>query len=96
MDNLVYYTELYDYYKSLLTDTQRKYFEDYYFSNLSFSEISLKYNVSRNAVYRQVKITKELLDNYENNLNIRSKISKIESILDNSSLSKKIREIIED
>ncbi len=95
MDNVVYYTELYDYYKDLLTDTQKKYFEDYYFKNLSFSEISDKYNVSRNAVYNEVKFTKKNLEKYEASLHIKSKTEEIEALLDDSNTSKKIIEIIE-
>ena len=33
MEEYVYYNELYDLYGDLLTDKQKKYFEDYYFSN---------------------------------------------------------------
>ena len=33
MENTIYMTMLYDYYKNLLTDKQRAYFEDYYFNN---------------------------------------------------------------
>ena len=37
---------LYDIYGALLTDKQRSYFEDYYFKNLTLSEISEKYNIN--------------------------------------------------
>ncbi len=94
MDNVVYYTELYDYYKDLLTDTQKKYFEDYYFKNLSFSEISSRYDVSRNAVYNQIKLTKKSLDKYESALKIKEKSEKIEALLDDSDTSSKIRDIL--
>ncbi len=94
MDNVVYYTELYDYYKDLLTDTQKKYFEDYYFKNLSFSEISSGYDVSRNAVYNQIKLTKKSLDKYESALKIKEKSEKIEALLDDSDTSSKIRDIL--
>ena len=40
MDKYLYYNELYDLYGDLLTDKQKKYFEDYYFNNLSFSEMA--------------------------------------------------------
>ena len=40
MENVVYYTYLFDYYKELLTLTQKIYFEDYYFNNLSLQEIA--------------------------------------------------------
>ena len=61
MEEMIYYSELYDLYKNLLTDKQKSYFEEYYFKNLSFSEIAENYNISRNGVYNQVKFTKELL-----------------------------------
>ena len=51
MNKTIYYNYLYDYYGSLLTDRQRSYYEDYYFSNLSLSEIAENNNVSRNAVH---------------------------------------------
>ena len=33
MEKIIYYSALFDYYQNLLTDVQRKYFEDYYFTN---------------------------------------------------------------
>ena len=65
MEDLVYYNDLYDIYSLLLTDKQREYFEEYYFNNLSFSEMAENYNVSRNAIFKQIKITKEKLDEFE-------------------------------
>ena len=50
MEEIVYYSELYDLYKKLLTDKQQEYFEEYYFNNLSLSEISNDFDISRNAV----------------------------------------------
>ena len=94
MDEYIYYSELYDLYKELLTSRQRDYFEDYYFKNLSFSEISDNYNVSRNAVYNLVKITKDLLVEYENKLNLKSKFDKIESLLTDREIDNKIKEIL--
>ena len=37
---------LYDYYGELLSEDNKKYFEDYYFDNLSLSEIAEINNVS--------------------------------------------------
>ena len=56
MEKLVYLNNLYDLYGILLTEKQQKYFEEYYFNNLSYGEISEKYGISRNACFRQVKI----------------------------------------
>ena len=62
MEDVVYYNELYDLYGELLTDKQRKYFEDYYFHNLSFSEMAENYNVSRNAAFKQIHIVLDRLE----------------------------------
>ena len=40
MDKKIYYNMLYDYYKELLTDKQREYYESYNFQDYSLSEIS--------------------------------------------------------
>ena len=82
MDDVIYYNELYDLYGKLLTDKQREYFEDYYFNNLSFSELAENYNVSRNAVFKQLKITKEKLLEFDNALKLYEKKKKIIDIID--------------
>ena len=48
---------LYDYYGELLSDDNKRYFEDYYFDNLSLAEISENYQISRNAVHKHIKST---------------------------------------
>ena len=55
MEEFVYFNNLYDLYKELLTDRQRQYFVDYYQNNLTLSEIGENNNVSRNAVHKQLK-----------------------------------------
>ena len=56
MEEVLYFNELYDLYSGLLTQKQRDYFEDYYFNNLSFSEMAENYHVSRNAIFKQIHI----------------------------------------
>ena len=41
MEKKLYLTILYEYYKDLLTEKQKEYFEDYYFDNLTLSEIEV-------------------------------------------------------
>ncbi len=77
----IYYNNLYDYYGCLLTDKQKGYYEDYYFNDLSLSEIAENNNVSRNAVHNQLKIAIEKLDFYENNLKLYEKSLKIGKII---------------
>ena len=73
MKELVYYTMLYDIYGNLLTDKQKEYFEAYYFNNLSLSELASIYNISRNAIHKQLKETINKLENYESNLKLALK-----------------------
>lgn len=95
MNDVIYYNELYDLYGKLLTDKQREYFEDYYFNNLSFSELAENYNVSRNAVFKQLKITKEKLLEFDNALKLYEKKKKIIDIID-CIQDKDIKEKLED
>lgn len=81
MEEFIYYNNLYDCYYKLLTEKQRIYFEEYYFNNLSLSEISENYGVSRNAVYKQIQITIEKLKEYEEKLKLLSRKEKLEKII---------------
>ena len=65
MDKIIYLTNLFDYYGELLTDKQQAYFKDYYFNNLTLSEIAENENVSRNAIHKQIKDSENKLLNYE-------------------------------
>ncbi len=95
MKNFVYYNNIYDYYKELLTDKQREYFEDYYQDNLTLSEMATNYNVSRNAIHKQLKETIKILENYESKLCLYKKFNEIiELVKDNDELLKKIERII--
>ena len=73
---------LFDYYEELLTDSQKKYFIDYYFNNLSLAEIAKNENVSRNAVSKDLKLTKEKLVNYEEKLKLYDKDKKMRKVID--------------
>lgn len=99
MDEIVYYNSLYDLYESLLTEKQKEYFKDYYFHNLSFAEMAENYNVSRNAVFKQLHIVVDKLEEYEKKLKLREKRISILEILnsaDNVSedIKKKIDELL--
>lgn len=70
MDNILKYTKLFDYYGNLLTEKEQSYFKDYYFENLSLAEIAQNYNISRNAVHKQIKSCEIKLEQYEEKLGI--------------------------
>ena len=81
MKNELFLCSLFDYYGELLTDKQQQYFKDYYFDNLSYGEIGEKYNISRNAIFHQLKLIEEKLENYEKKLKLLDKKKKIDDIM---------------
>ena len=93
MDRLLYLNNLYDIYKDLLTEKQQNYFENYYFDNLSLSEIADNYNISRNAVHNQIKIIEDRLIELEDKLKIYYKKNEVLEIL-NKNVDEKIIEKI--
>lgn len=82
MEKLIYLNELFDMYQELLTEKQQMYFKDYYFNNLSYGEIGDKYNISRNAIFHQLKLIEEKLVNYEEKLKLLEKKKQIDDIID--------------
>lgn len=83
MKDTIFLTSLFDYYGDLLTDKQNQYFKDYYFDNLTLSEISENNNVSRNAVHKTLKEAEEKLQFYEQKLMLVKKSEKIKKIIIN-------------
>ncbi|BEH91221.1 MAG: putative DNA-binding protein [Turicibacter sp.] len=73
--------ELYDIYQALLTAKQKLYFELYYQEDLSLSEIAEQFEVSRTAVFDNIKRTEKLLDGYEEKLQLLSKREAREKII---------------
>lgn len=94
---------LFDFYQSLLTDKQRDYMNLYYLEDLSLGEIAEEYNVSRQAVYDNVRRTETMLEDYEQKLKLFSKfqrrleiIEKMEALIqDESSQSLKIQQLLD-
>lgn len=82
MEKRDYYILLYDYYSSLFSLKQKEYFEDYYFNNLSLSEISENMGVSRNAVHKSIKLIEKKLLFYEENIGLYNKSVKLQSVID--------------
>ncbi len=89
---------LYDYYGELLSDSQKNYFESYYFNNLSLSEIADNLGVSRNAVHKQIKISCEKLYDYELKLKLlekNNKLKMIKDLINDEKIKKELEKIIE-
>ena len=74
--------QLYDFYKELLTEKQRNYFEMYYVYDNSLGEIANDNNLSRNAIYDNIKKTCKILLDYESKLHLYEKSIKRNEIID--------------
>lgn len=80
MDKRDYIISLYEIYKELLTDKQKECFENYYFEDLSLSEISENMGVSRAYVSKTVNTVVSKLEFFENNLEVYKTKEKIREI----------------
>lgn len=84
----------YDTYGILLTEKQKAYFESYYFDDLSITEIASNFDVSRNAVFDQLKRVNAILLDYEKKLHFVEKLSQIEAIELPEELKEKIMNLL--
>ncbi len=72
---------LFDFYQSLLTNKQRNYLELFYLEDYSLSEIADTFNVSRQAVYDNIRRTGDLVEDYERNWNYTINLSNAEEYM---------------
>ena len=96
MEKRIYLIALYDLYGNLLTDKQKTYFEEYYFDNLSLSEMSEIYEVSRSAISKSLNEISTKLENLEEKLKIYDKLSKVNKLIKDKDLLNKIDDIFKD
>lgn len=94
MEERDYLITLFEYYKSLLTNKQKEYFIDYYYDNLTMEEIAINDNISKNAVSKQIKIIKDKLNFFEENLKLYNNSLNIKKIIKNKELLEQIIEYI--
>ncbi|MTW86662.1 putative DNA-binding protein [Virgibacillus dakarensis] len=73
---------LFDFYQALLTPKQRSYMEMYYLEDYSLGEISELSQVSRQAVYDNIKRTEMMLETYEKKLHLYEKFQKRAALLE--------------
>lgn len=72
---------LFDFYQSLLTSKQRNYMSLYYLDDYSLGEIAEEYEVSRQAVYDNIKRTEAMLEDYESKLHLFEKYQERQEIV---------------
>ncbi len=76
LDKAIRMNYLFDFYQSLLTQKQRKYMSLYYLDDFSLGEIAEEFEVSRQAVYDNIKRTEVMLEDYEVKLMLLTKFVK--------------------
>jgi uncharacterized protein len=73
---------LFDFYQSLLTPKQRSYMSLYYLDDHSLGEIAEEYNISRQAVYDNIKRTEQMLEQYEEKLLLFQKFQERQTLME--------------
>jgi Uncharacterized protein conserved in bacteria len=108
MEKIVEQTLLFDFYGELLTDHQRKVYEEVILNDYSLSEVAENMGISRQGVHDLIKRSGKILDDYERKLHlvkrfisIKDKANQIRSLSlttiskleDGSALMKQIEDI---
>ncbi|MCI8888015.1 MAG: YlxM family DNA-binding protein [Hungatella sp.] len=73
MEKIVRQGLLYDFYGELLTEHQRRIYEDVVFNDLSLSEIAQEQGISRQGVHDLVRRCDRILEGYEEKLHLVEK-----------------------
>ena len=73
MERIVWQGLLYDFYGELLTQHQRRVYEDVVFNDLSLSEIAKEQGVTRQGVHDLVRRCDRILEGYEEKLHLVKK-----------------------
>ena len=94
MEKIVEQGILYDFYGELLTEHQRKIYEDAVYHDLSLSEIAEMQGISRQGVHDLIRRCDRILEDYEEKLHLvkrfyemKENIHRIETLAEGNSLS---------
>lgn len=86
---------LLDFYQALLTPKQQKYMTLYYLDDYSLGEIAELFDISRQAVYDNIKRTEAMLEDYEVKLRLFDRynhrnniIQAMQAVIDEDHISK--------
>jgi predicted DNA-binding protein YlxM (UPF0122 family) len=77
MERFVEQTLLYDFYGELLTEHQRRIYEEVVCDDFSISEIARDEGISRQGVHDLIKRCNKILDDYESRLHLVERFLKI-------------------
>ena len=95
MERIVEQGLLYDFYGEMLTEHQRKIYEDVVYNDLSLTEIAQENGISRQGVHDLVRRCNHLLQEYEDKLHlverfmrIRSRVEQLKQLTNDSEMNK--------
>ncbi|ALS76864.1 putative DNA-binding protein [Planococcus sp. CP5-4] len=72
---------LFDFYQELLTPKQRSYMSLYYLDDHSLGEIAEEYEITRQAVYDNIRRTEAMLEEYEEKLQLFEKFQRRQQLV---------------
>ena len=81
MEEFLQQTLLYDFYGELLTEHQRKVYEEVVLNDLSYSEAAEMFGVSRQGVHELVKRCNKILSEYESKLHLVERFVQIREMV---------------
>lgn len=85
MEDIVKKSLLFDFYGALLTEHQRRIYEEVVFDDYSISEIAADEGISRQGVHDMIKRCDKALLEYEEKLGLVEKFARIRELAKNSS-----------
>lgn len=103
MEKIVEQGLLYDFYGELLTEHQRRIYEDAVMNDMSLSEIAQEAGISRQGVHDLIKRCDKTLEEYESKLhlmerfrNIKEKLEQIKLLSSEEAVKKLADDILEE
>lgn len=81
MEKFVVITYLFDFYQDLLTEKQSNLLREYYFEDLSLSEMAQQHGISRQSAFDTIKKAEQKLLDYEEKLRLFEKYQNNEQAL---------------
>lgn len=95
MDDIVKKSLLFDFYGPLLTEHQRRIYEEVVFNDYSISEIAADEGISRQGVHDMIKRCDKALSEYEEKLGLVEKFARIRELAKNSTDPETAAKILE-
>ncbi len=77
MEKIIEQGFLYDFYGELLTEHQKKIYEDVVYNDLSLAEIAQENGISRQGVHDMVRRCDRILQEYEDKLHLAERFVKV-------------------